>query len=94
MRLAVNLSGLVRMMFGLDAMAMRDMRMMAGEMMIAIFVMLGGFAMVLGGLLVMIGSGLMMLGFAQSAHFSLPFLSGFYRRRSLPRPNAGAVTFG
>ncbi|MEW6438242.1 MAG: hypothetical protein AB1508_13855 [Pseudomonadota bacterium] len=72
MRFAVMLGGFTRMMLGLDAMAMSDMRMVAGEMMLTFFVVLGGFAMMLGGLFVMAGGGLMMLGFVQSGHFHLP----------------------
>ena len=73
MRLAVMLGGFIGVMFGLNAMAVRDMGVMAGEVLITAFVVLGGFAMMLGSLFMMIGSGLMMLGFVQSAHFSLPF---------------------
>ncbi len=72
MRFDMMLGGLAGMMVGLEAMAMRNMGMMTGEMMLALFVMLGGFAMMLGGLFVMVGGGLMVIGFVQSAHFRSP----------------------
>ncbi len=72
MRLDMMLGGFAGMMIGLEAMTMRNVRVMARKMMLTLFVVLGGFAMMLGGLFVMVGGGLMMLGFVQSAHFFLP----------------------
>jgi hypothetical protein len=72
MRLDMMLGGFVGVMIGLKAVAMRDVRVMAREVMLALVVVLGSFTMMLGGLFVMVGSGLMMLGFVQSAHFLLP----------------------
>jgi hypothetical protein len=72
MRLNMMLGSFVGVMVRLEAVAMGDVGVMAREVMLALFVALGGFAMMLGGLFVMVGSGLMMLGFAQSAHFLLP----------------------
>jgi hypothetical protein len=66
MRLGMMLGGFVRMMFGMHAVAVRDMRMMAGKMMLAFFVMLGGFAMMLGGLFVMVGGRFVVFGLGQS----------------------------
>lgn len=72
MRLDMMLGGFVGMMIGLEAVAVRDVRVVAGEVMFVLFVVLGGFAMMLGGLFVMVGGGLMMLGFVQGAHFFSP----------------------
>ncbi|HEY0145418.1 MAG TPA: hypothetical protein VGB93_04565 [Methylovirgula sp.] len=72
MRLDMMLGGFVGMMIGLEAVAVRDVRVVAGEVMFVLFVVLGGFAMMLGGLFVMVGGGLMMLGFVQGAHFFVP----------------------
>jgi hypothetical protein len=72
MRLDVMLGSFVGVMIGLEAMAVRDVRVMAREVMLTLIVVLGSFTMMLGGLFVMVGSGLMMLGFVQSAHFLLP----------------------
>ncbi len=72
MRLNMMLGGFASMMIGLEAVAVRNVRMMAREVMLTLFVALGGFAMMLGGLFVMVGSSVMMFGFVQSAHFLLP----------------------
>jgi hypothetical protein len=72
MRLDMMLGGFVSVMIGLETVAMRDVRVMAREVMLTLFVVFGGFTMMLSGLFVMVGSGLMMLGFVQSAHFLLP----------------------
>ncbi len=72
MRLDMMLGGFTGMMIGLEAVAVRDMRVVAREVMLTLFVALGGFAMMLSGLFVMVGGGLMMFDFAQSAHFLLP----------------------
>ena len=72
MRLDMMLGGFTSMMIGLEAVAVRDMRVVAREVMLALFVVLGGFTMMLGGLFVMVGSGFMVVGFVQSAHFLLP----------------------
>ncbi len=92
MGLDMALGGFVGMVFGLQAVAMRDLGVMAGEMKLTLFMVLGGLAMVLSSLLMMFGSGLMMLGFAQSAHSRSPLEGGCCRTASLPRRNAGAVT--
>jgi len=72
MRLEMVLGGLAGVMVGLEAMTMRDMGMVAGEMMLAVFMMLGGFAMMLRRLFVVLGGGVMMIGFVQSAHYCSP----------------------
>ncbi len=72
MRLDMMLGGFVSVMIGLEAVAVRDVSVMAREVVLALVVVLGSFPMMLGGLFVMVGSGLMMLGFVQSAHFLLP----------------------
>jgi hypothetical protein len=77
MGFGMMLGGFTSMMIGLQTVAMRDMGMVAGEMMLALVVVLGGLAMVLGGLLVMFGSGLMVLGFVQSGHSRSPQKCGF-----------------
>ena len=81
MSFGMMLGGFTGMMFGLQTVAMRDMGMMAGQMMLALFLMFGGLAMVFGGLLVVFGSGLMMLGLVQSAHYRSPLESGYAARR-------------
>ncbi len=72
MGFGVMLGGFAGMMIGLQTVAMRDMGMVAGKMMLALVVMLGSLAVVLGGLFVMFGSGLMVLGFVQSGHYGSP----------------------
>jgi hypothetical protein len=92
MRFGVVLGGFTGMMICLQTVAMRDVGMVAGQMMFALVVMLGGLAMVLSGLLVMFGSGLMVLGFVQSAHYRSPQRMRLCRAASVPGPDAGTVT--
>lgn len=54
---------LAGVMLGVEAMAMRDMSVVPGEMMLAILVVPGGFPVMLGRILVMLSSGVMMIGF-------------------------------
>jgi hypothetical protein len=68
----VMLGSFTSMMIGLEAVAVSHMRMMAGEVMLTFFVMLGGFAVMLGSLFVMVGGGFVMIGFVQIGHFLLP----------------------
>lgn len=85
MGFGVVLGGFAGMVLGLQTVAMRDMGMVAGQMKLTLFVVLGGFAMVFSGLLVMFGGGLMVLGFVQSAHCRLP------RNAALPRDECAGV---
>jgi hypothetical protein len=93
MRLDVMLGGFASMMIGLEAMTMRNVRVMARKMMLTFFVVLGGFTVMLGGLLVMVGGGFMMIGFVQSGHFLLPRSAASAASGSLPGEDAKAVTF-
>jgi hypothetical protein len=72
MRLGVMLGGLAGVMVSVKPVTMRDMGVMAREVMLALFVVLGSVAMVLRRLLVVLGSCVMMVGFRQSAHSSSP----------------------
>jgi hypothetical protein len=65
--------GVVR---GVMMMAMRQVRVMRGEMMIAGFVMARGFAMMPGSVLVVFGCFVMMLGGLLGHKSSLGFLCG------------------
>ena len=51
---------LVRMLMGMQLVAMRDMRMVCGLFVVAGFVMVGRFVMMLGGLFMMLGGLAMM----------------------------------
>ncbi len=57
----VVLRGLVGMVRGMHAVAMRQMGVMRGLFVVAALVVLGGLAMVLGGVLVMLGGGMVMI---------------------------------
>ena len=59
--LGVVTAGLDMVMFGMAGVTMRGMRMMRRLVVIAGFVMLGGFAVMLGGVLVMLRSLMMVL---------------------------------
>jgi hypothetical protein len=72
MRLGVMLGGLAGMMVSVKPVAMRDMGVMAGEVMLALFVVLGSIAVMLRRLLVVLGSCVMMVGFRQCAHSYSP----------------------
>jgi hypothetical protein len=72
MRLGVMLGGLAGVVVSMKPVAMRDMGVMAGEVMLALFVVLGSIAVMLGRFLVVLGSCVMMVGFRQSAHSSSP----------------------
>jgi hypothetical protein len=62
MRFDVVLRSCAGMVVGFQAVTMRDMGMMAGQMMLTFVMMLGGFAMMLGRIFVVFGSGVMMVG--------------------------------
>lgn len=57
----VMLAGLLGVMFGVDLMALRHVRVMPGFLVVAAFVMVGRRLMVLGGMLVMFSGFAMML---------------------------------
>lgn len=57
----VMLGGLLGMMLGMEVMAMGDMRVVTGFMMVPCFVVVGGRAMVPGGVFVVLGSFAMVL---------------------------------
>jgi hypothetical protein len=67
----VMTAGLGVVFFGVAGMAMRTVGVMRGLVVIAGFVMLGGFAVMLGGVLVMFGSLVMMFD-GVLAHGALP----------------------
>lgn len=77
------------MVHGVDRMAMRDMRMVAGFLVVALFVMFRRFAMMARRVFMMFGGRFVMLdlGFA---HGHLPSRSS--AKASLPRLRAGGVT--
>jgi hypothetical protein len=54
------LAGFFRVMLGVDVMTLRDVRVVAGFLVIARAMMLGGGAMMFGGVLVMLGGFQMM----------------------------------
>ena len=59
-------------MFGVAGMTVRGMGVVRRLLVIAGFVMLGGFAMVLGGMLVMLGGLVVMIDVGVFAHVALP----------------------
>jgi hypothetical protein len=93
MRFNVMLGGFASMMIGLETMAVRDVGVVTGEVMLTPFVVLGGFAVMLSGLFVMAGGGVMMLGFVQFGHFLLPRRAATAASESVPVQDANGVTF-
>jgi hypothetical protein len=69
----MGLGGLAGMMLGLHMMAMGQMGMMAGGLVVAFLMMRGSFMMVLGRLLVMLGGMLMVLVCFLVRHLRFPF---------------------
>lgn len=59
----VMLAGFFRVMGGVDSMAMRDVSVMTGLLVVSALVMIGGRAVVLGGVLMVFGCFSVMVGF-------------------------------
>jgi hypothetical protein len=55
MRIGVMLAGLFRMSHGVSGVTVGDMRVVSGLLVVAVFMVTGGFPMVLGRVLVMFG---------------------------------------
>jgi hypothetical protein len=89
MRFDVVLRGFAGMVVGLQAVTVRDMGVMAGEIMLTLVMMPGGFAMVFGRIFVMFGSGVMMIGLQQSAHRCSPLDGGGNRLTTSERCGRG-----
>ena len=71
MMFGVMLGSLMRRMRGVQAMGMRQMRVMAALVMIAVVVMLGGLAMMMRRLGVMFGGGFVVMAVGLAAHGAL-----------------------
>ena len=71
--IGMRLGGFARMVLGMRMVGMREMRMMAGVLVVAVIVMAGGAAMMLGGFLVMGGGVCVMFGGAGGVHGRSPW---------------------
>jgi len=70
------LCGRIGVMFRMQLMTMRDMRVMARLVMFAFFVMLGRLTMMLRRVLVMLGGGLMIRGFVGAGYLPISLECG------------------
>jgi hypothetical protein len=73
MRVGMAFRRFSRMVFGMERMAMRDMRVMASLVMVAVFVVFGCFAVMFGCELVMLGGRLVMRGLGIAGHCRSPW---------------------
>ena len=71
-RLSVVTARLGMVMFGVAGVAVGDVGVMRRLLVIAGFVVLGGFAVMLGGMLVVLGGLVMVLDWLVFAHVALP----------------------
>ena len=82
--LGMRLRGFARMVLGMRMMGVREMRMMAGVLMVAIVMMGGRLAVMFGRFLVMDGGVFVMFGGASCGHERSPMRQGARKMRASP----------